>query len=336
MMVKNKNIEIEGNKAIQHQSQQQIDQVQSIFIENKRLFDELNNVLKFNEELKLQSIQLQKQIDELKSIINNEGNYENQLKDDLDQLEKVLKQKANEIAEIKQLLRQSEHQVKDIKRDDQQWIDQQAEKEKLTHQLNFVNELLNSKNAENEQLSKQNHLLQSKLLDNQKLDFEHLELALNTRDKVIEEWKGKFQRLPQDLQKVIEDKVELENRFSSVVLEIERWKRKANSSQAEIEILRVNIEQLNDEIERLNNNTSDLLSENDSWRHKYANLQQLIPQMVHHQPNPETQAYQVTPGNSFRIPPGTDRNQGSFRNQPPPLDSRRSFRRATTTGLTKP
>ncbi|CAD8103198.1 unnamed protein product [Paramecium primaurelia] len=336
IMVKNKNIEIEGNKAILHQNQSQIDQVQPIFVENKRLFDELNNVLKSNEELKIQSIQLQKQIDELKSTINNGSNYENQLKDDLDQLEQAFRHKENEISEIKQLLRQSENQVKDIKRDDQQWIDQQAEKEKLTNQLNYINELLNSKNAENEQLTKQNHVLQSKLLDNQKLDFEHLELALNTRDKVIEEWKGKFQRLQQDLQKVLEDKVELENRFSTVDLEIERWKRKANSNSAEIEMLRVTIDQLNDEIERLNKNTQDLLNENDSWRHKYGNLQQLIPQMVHHQPNPETQAYQVTPGNSFRIPPGTERNQGSFRNQPPPLDSRRSFRRATTIGLTKP
>lgn len=53
--------------------------------------------------------------------------------------------------------------------------------------------------------------------------------------------------------------MELENKLSTVDQEIERWKRKANSNSGEIEMLRGTIDQLNDEIDRLNKNTWDLL-----------------------------------------------------------------------------
>lgn len=62
-----------------------------------------------------------------------------------------------------------------------------------------------------------------------------------------------------DFEKLYAEKLDLNNNLANTDLEIERWKRKANSNQNEIFLLRGIVDQLNVEIERLNKNCIDLL-----------------------------------------------------------------------------
>lgn len=101
--------------------------------------------------------------------------------------------------------------------------------------------------------------MQSQLLENQKLDFDHLEQTLQSRDKEIEEWRKRFNKMQGDFEKLYAEKLDLNNNLANTDLEIERWKRKANSNQNEIFLLRGIVDQLNVEIERLNKNCIDLL-----------------------------------------------------------------------------
>lgn len=67
-----------------------------------------------------------------------------------------------------------------------------------------------------------------------------------------------------DFEKLYAEKLDLNNNLANTDLEIERWKRKANSNQNEIFLLRGIVDQLNVEIERLNKNCIDLLKV-ESW-----------------------------------------------------------------------
>ncbi|KAM3135295.1 hypothetical protein pb186bvf_012593 [Paramecium bursaria] len=325
-LIKGKNQEIENQKQNLVQNQIQLDQIQPTQSENKRLLTELNNNLRTIEEVKIQNQQLQKQIDELKRQLDNEDINKQNLINELQKFENVVRLKDEEQNELKNLIRNHENSLKDLKKDEQQWSTLESELQKTTNELNYLNNLLDERIQEIDQLQKENHRLQIQLLENQKLDFDHLELTLRSRDKEIEQLKERYQKFQSDQGKFMQERNEFDNKMGGLELEIERWKRKCQSIQGETVSLRSMIEQLNVEIERLNKHCIDQLKDNEEWRIRYGNLQSQIPALVSVQP--ATDKYVVgTPGGSFRIPP-PDRD--SFRNGTNSSELRKSARRSHT------
>ncbi|CAK87674.1 unnamed protein product (macronuclear) [Paramecium tetraurelia] len=294
VMLKNKNQELELNKQQIHQNEQLIDQLQPLTVENKRLFEQIQKQIQQIDELKQQIIQLQRQLEDKKKQLNQEQINQEQQQEEINRLLNVLRSKEDDIHQYRQVTKQYEIQLKDNKKEDDQWNDLQNELNKLTQHVNYLNEVIGQKNIELENMQKQNTQYQLQLLENEKLDYKILEKTVEAREKEVEDWRRRFQKLTQDQEKLYNEKLESNNKLAGQELEIERWKRKVTSNESELNLLRNIISQLNVEIERLSKSSEDLLQDNEGWREKYSKLQQQIPSMLELIPP-------ITPGNSFRI-----------------------------------
>ncbi|CAD8084240.1 unnamed protein product [Paramecium sonneborni] len=293
VMLKNKNQDLDLNKQQLHQKEQQLDQLQPLIVENKRLLEQIQKQIQQIDELKLQMIQLQRQLDDKKKQLEQEQINQEQQLDEINRLQNALRNKEDDIHQFRQVTKQYEIQLKDNRKEEDQWNDLQNEINKLTQHVNYLNEIIGQKNIELENLQKQNTQQQLQLLENEKLDYKILEKTVEAREKEVEDWRRRFQKLTQDQEKLYNEKLESNNKLASQELEIERWKRKVTSNEGELHLLRNIIDQLNVEIERLSKSSEDLLQDNEGWREKYSKIQQQIPSMLELIPP-------ITPGNSFR------------------------------------